>query len=191
MEEQMSKTMAQKKDHALANVWADGNFSVFEPPEIEFQPSRWSTTRTENVEGIGAKWEDKPSRALVFKDPKLKGKELVLLSKAFLDSVLTPLRELIQGRAAIRVDIDIVASNVTALKHALNVIRNCMEQDEEPDSTESEMIQAALANVEALEVTISKISASIIMSNPKDTEISGMTDEERALADELLKEEDE
>lgn len=187
----MNKTMTQEKNQGLAAVWADGDFSVFEPPQIDFQPSRWSTIRTENVEGIGAKWDEKCSRALVFKDPKLKGKELVLMSKALLDSLLTPFRELIRGRAAIRLDVNIVASNVTALKHALNVIRNCNERDDGQSSTETEMIQAALANVEALEMTISRISASIIMSNPKDTEISSMTDEERALADELLQEEDE
>ena len=110
-----------------------------------------------------------------------------MLRKQLLDVIVTPLFELCRGRAAIQVDIDMFAANVRAMKHSLRSLASCLDPG---DETTTEAAQAAIEIVNVLEVQIFKMSASVVVSSPKDTEVAVMTEEEEALAEELLAEEE-
>lgn len=160
-----------------------------EVPVFNYEPSRWATLRSRNVEQMSSYWDEDSSRVYVLKDPKLKENELVVLCKEMFDQIITPLLELTAGRAALRVDISVIASNVTAIKSILEVLRSTLDAEEE--SPAASALQAAFANIDALEIHISKVTASVVMPSPVETEPSSLDDEERAIAQELLKEDEE
>jgi hypothetical protein len=60
----------------------------------------------------------------------------------------------------------------------------------EQDSPARNALAAAFANIDALEIYISKVSASIVLPNPLETPHSIINEEETRLAKELQKEED-
>lgn len=156
-----------------------------EPPRFNYSQGRWATTRNSNVEDIASQWSNDPFHAVVFNDPKLHGDELVLLRKEMLDRALTPLYELSRGRAAVRLDVEIVGASLKALKHSISALAKAISENE----LSSEIANAALANLEALEVQVSRISATVVMSKPTQVELPALSDDEETLAQELAAEE--
>jgi len=159
----------------------------FEPPDLSYEPCRWATLRTKNVEDMAQIWDSETPTVLVCTDTKLRGRDFVLLSKRLLDEISTPLQELYRGRAAIRVDIEMISASVQAIKHTLNSLIGTLGEDGEPPV---ESAKAALANVKVLEVQIHRISASVVFARHDGTPPSPLGSEERRLAKELLDDEE-
>jgi hypothetical protein len=183
----MSQTLAEGSTLVSRNWNREGMFRPVVPP-LCFKPGRWATLRSENVDQMAKAWSDEPSLVVVLSDPKLDSNELVVLSKETLDKLLTPLKELTAGRAALRVDVQVIESNVLALKCVLKMLLNTLGPEQ--DSPARNALAAAFANIDALEIYISKVSASIVLPNPLETPHSIINEEETRLAKELQKEED-
>jgi len=160
-----------------------------EIPRFDYMPGRWATLRSKNVEQMASVWSTDPERVFVLNDRKLAERELVVLCKEMFDQILTPLRELSAGRAALKVDINIIASNVSALKHVLELLKSTIEGNEETSAHKA--VEAALNNIDAIQVQITKLDASIVLPNPIETPDAELDGDERALAKEILKEEED
>lgn len=183
----MSQTLAEGSTVVSRNWKREEMFSP-NVPLLCFRPGRWATLRSENVDQMAKSWSEEPSLVVVLNDPKLDGNELAVLGKETLDKLLTPLKELTAGRAALRIDVQVIASNVLALKSVLKMLRNTLGPEQ--DSPARDALAAAFANIDALEIYISKVTASIVLLNPIETPHSIMSEEETHLAKELQKEED-
>ncbi len=167
--------------------WIAAGLTPYSIPVVNYEPSRWATARTKNVEEIAKSWTDNPSLAYVFNDSKLRGDELVLLRKELVDKIVTPLVELSRGHAAICVDIDTIDASVESLKHTLNSLVSCLDPNAQ---TVGEAARAALATVKAIEAQVKKLSSSLVVSDPSATGIAPLDEDERAFAKELLAEEE-
>lgn len=165
---------------------APAMFVPWNLPAINYQPSRWATFRTRNVDDIAQQWANDESLAVVFGDPKLDGNELVLLRLDTLRQIITPLLELQHGRAALRLDVNMIVTNVEALFHSLNSLVGGLDKQQ---LTTREAAQAALENIKLLRLQIQKFSASVVLAQRMNTPTAQLTEEEKALADELLREE--
>ena len=177
------KTWAVNPQNRSPLTFVPDHLIGIEPPELSYEPCRWATLRTNNVEEMAEIWDSETPTVLVCNDTKLRGRDFVLLSKRLFDEISTPLQELYRGRAAIRVDIEMISASVEALKHTLNSLIGTLGEDGEPPV---ESAKAALANVKVLEVQIHRISASVVVARHDDTPPSPLGYEERRLAKELL-----
>lgn len=177
------KTLAVNPKTRVPISFTTDDLSRFEPPELNYEPSRWATLRTKNVEEMAEIWDDEKPLVLVCTDSKLRGRDFVVLSKQLMDEISTPLHELCHGRAAIRVDIEMISASVEALKHTLNSLIGALGASVEPPA---ESAKAALANVKLLEVQIHRISTSVVIARHHDTQQASLSSDERQLANELL-----
>lgn len=177
------ETQVVNSKNRVPLTFAADDLSHLEPPDLSYEPCRWATLRTKNVEDMAEIWDNQTSTVLVCTDSKLRGRDFVLLSKRLLDEISTPLQELSRGRAAIRVDIEMISASVEALKHTLKSLIGTLGQNDEPPA---ESAKAALANVKLLEVQLHRISASFVIARHQETPSAPLGSEERRLAKELL-----
>lgn len=85
-------------------------------PALVYRPSRWALLRNENVERMAEQWEQEPGLVLVLNDPKLKGKDLVVLQREHLESMEKLLRDLADGQAVIGAEVRTLLDAVMHLK---------------------------------------------------------------------------
>ena len=97
-------------------------------PKFDYEQDRWATTRTQNIEEIAAHWEKAPYRVRVLADKKLSAHSMVLLRKDTFEKLITILRDLERGDAAVK-------SNLDAVFNTLKLVEQLAEKSAGKDSS--------------------------------------------------------
>lgn len=97
-------------------------------PKFDFEQDRWATTRTQNVEEIAAHWESAPYKVRVLADKKFSSHSMVLLRKDTFEKLVSIFRDLEQGDAAVR-------NNLEAVFNTLKLVEQLAEQSAGKDSS--------------------------------------------------------
>ena len=71
-------------------------------PEFQYEPARWSVSRTENVEQVAEAWQKSPNLVRIFQDPKFGSMQMALLRKDQLELLIQALRDWKQPDTAAR-----------------------------------------------------------------------------------------
>lgn len=142
-------------------------------PELTFEQDRWSKTRTLNVEEIATTWHNNPNLVRIFADPKFGHMQMALLRKDQLESLIKVLRDIQNGQAAIKYDVQAIFQTVDLIK---DVLKNHEIKEEE----------TSLYKAVNVFVTLwSKISSTVLIRAPiKKVKPSPLSTEEMGSADE-------
>lgn len=97
-------------------------------PKFDYEQDRWATTRTQNVEEIASYWEKEPYKVRVLADKKFSSHSMVLLRKDTFEKLITILRDLERGDAAVK-------SNLDAVFNTLKLVEELAEKSAGKDSS--------------------------------------------------------
>jgi hypothetical protein len=135
-----------------------------------YEPSKWATLRTENVENVAARYMANPNLVYIISDKKLAGNELVLLRKEQFESMQKVFNDLLSGQAAIQ-------HNMETLMYAANLLEEFVAKN--PISKEFQNIVGIVRSVSA------QINSCVIVKKPiLPIRSSDLSEEEKALVDE-------
>lgn len=141
----------------------------FENPKFEHVESKWSAERQKNVEDIASEFNGKPNEVKTFSDPKLGSEPLVLLRKSKFESLVKIFRDLNNGQAHIRLNIDMLVSAITILESRISE-----KKIEDKQVIETLKILSRVTAQISSEIYISGHKKAPILSKATDEELDGL-----------------
>ena len=92
----------------------------FESPTLDFKEGRFSVYRQLNVDAVAEEFQKYPHRVEVFQDAKFGSEPLVMFRKTKLEGMLKLFRDLTNGQAFIKHNIETLANAVTLISSRIS-----------------------------------------------------------------------
>ncbi|MBM4252031.1 MAG: hypothetical protein FJ146_08675 [Deltaproteobacteria bacterium] len=126
-------------------------------PEFQYEPARWSVTRTENVEQVAEAWQKSPNLVRIFQDPKFGSMQMALLRKDQLETLIKALRNWKHGQTAMQIDVE-------TLVEAMGLVQTLVaeKKPEMPEEVVTPLTQAVNLMVKLW----TKVSSTILVKAP-------------------------
>ena len=126
-------------------------------PEFQYEPARWSVSRTENVEQVAEAWQKSPNLVRIFQDPKFGSMQMALLRKDQLETLIKALRDWKHGQTAMQIDVE-------TLVEAMGLVKTLVEE-KKPEMPE-EVVTPLTQAVNLMVKLWTKVSSTILVKVP-------------------------